>query len=117
MTWLSQTFSVSAASDDKHLQGLFEDTTILDWSDVELVDVKLHETNPLILVQFTCQHINCTRDKHGNVIEGSPSNVERKFYFWAVQQDNRGFVGVDGNAYPPRWQLREQAVSAAQNLL
>ena len=99
------------------MQGLFEDTTILDWSDVELVDVKLHETNPMILVQFTCQHINCTRDKQGNVVEGSPSNVERKFYFWAVQQDARGFVGVDGNAYPPRWQLREQAVSAAQNLL
>ena len=41
----------------------------------------------------------------------------RSFYFWAVQQAEAGFVGVDGNAYPPRWQLREQTVSAAHQLL
>ena len=40
-----------------------------------------------------------------------------RFYFWAVQQAEAGFVGVDGRAYPPRWQLREQTVSASHHLL
>ena len=40
-----------------------------------------------------------------------------RYYFWAVQQAEAGFVGVDGNAYPPRWQLREQTVSASHRLL
>ena len=39
------------------------------------------DTRPTVLVQFTCQHINCRRDKHGNVVEGSPTSVERRCVF------------------------------------
>ena len=109
--------SAGSASSTGAAQGLIEDSTILDWSDVELVDVKFLDTNPVVLVQFTCQHINCKRDKFGNVVEGSPTNVERRFHYWAVQQTEAGFVGVDGNAYPPRWQLREHYCSAGHRLL
>ena len=58
-------------------QGLFSDSTILDVSDVELVDLKFLESEPIIVVQFTCQQINCQRDKFGNVVEGGPQDVQR----------------------------------------
>ena len=54
-------------------QGLFVDTTLLDVSEVDLADLKFLEGDPVIVVQFHCQQINCTRDKFGNVVEGAPS--------------------------------------------
>ena len=54
-------------------QGLFADATLLDVSEVELADVKFLETDPVVVVQFHCQQINCTRDKFGNVVEGAPT--------------------------------------------
>ena len=45
------------------LQGIFPDPTILDVSDVELVDLKFLEDDPVVVVQFTCQQLNCSRDQ------------------------------------------------------
>ena len=84
---------------------------------MELVDLKFLESQPVVLVQFTVQQLNCVRDVHGNVVEGDANSVQRVYYFWALQQDAAGFVGVDGQAYPPRWQLREQVMRAMHNLL
>ena len=41
------------------LQGLHSDPTILDTSDVELVDLKVLDEQPIVVVQFNCQQINC----------------------------------------------------------
>lgn len=97
--------------------GLIPDPTLLDTSDVELVDLKMLDDSPVVVVQFTCQQINCTRDTHGNVIEGGPEDVQRVYYYWALQQDEAGFVGVDGNIHPPRWYLREMLIRGMHNLL
>lgn len=99
------------------LQGLSADPTILDTSEVELVDVKFLEEDPVIVVQFTCQQINCSRDKFGNIVEGRPDDVQRVYYFWALSMDHAGFVGSDGKRYPPRWQLKEMMVRGMHNLL
>ncbi|KAL0050425.1 hypothetical protein WJX82_011012 [Trebouxia sp. C0006] len=83
-------------------QGLHSDPTILDTSEVELVDIKFLEEDPVVVVQFTCQQINCSRDKFGNVVEGRPDDVQRVYYYWALAMDHGGFVGSDGKQYPPR---------------
>ncbi len=54
-------------------QGQFTDSTLLDVSEVELADVKFLEADPVIVVQFNCQQINCVRDKFGNVVDGGLS--------------------------------------------
>lgn len=98
-------------------QGLHSDPTILDTSEVELVDIKFLEEDPVVVVQFTCQQINCSRDKFGNVVEGRPDDVQRVYYYWALAMDHGGFVGSDGKQYPPRWQLKEMMVRGMHNLL
>ncbi|KAK9816836.1 hypothetical protein WJX72_005698 [[Myrmecia] bisecta] len=98
-------------------QGVIPDATLLDVSDVELVDLKFVEDDPVVVVQFSCQQINCGRDSYGNVVEGGPSEVQRWYYYWALQQDPAGFIGTDGKAYPPRWQLREMMVRGMHHLL
>lgn len=97
--------------------GLVPDPTLLDNSDVELVDVKMLDDSPIIVVQFTCQQINCTRDSLGNVVEGAPDEVHRVYYYWALQQEPTGYVGEDGATHPPRWQLREMLIRGMHHLL
>lgn len=72
------------------MQGLSTDPSILDVSEVELVDLKFVENNPVVVVQFNCQQINCSRDKFGNVVEGGPQQVQRVYYYWALQQEDAG---------------------------
>eukprot|EP00890_Picochlorum_soloecismus_P002752 jgi/Picsp_1/3478/NSC_06316-R1_mitochondrial protein translocase family len=97
--------------------GLVPDPTLLDSSDVELVDLKMLEDSPIIVAQFTCQQINCTRDTHGNVVEGAPEEVHRVYYYWALQQEESGYIGEDGKHHPPRWQLREMLIRGMHHLL
>jgi hypothetical protein len=58
-------------------QGLIEDPTILFVGEVELVELKAIEDEPLVVVQFNCQQIKCTRDKFGNVVDGSPNSIQK----------------------------------------
>ena len=97
--------------------GLVPDPTLLDTSDVELVDLKMLEGSPVVVAQFTCQQINCTRDGYGNVVEGAPDEVHRVYYYWALQQEAAGYVGTDGRSHPPRWQLREMLIRGMHHLL
>ncbi len=57
------------------------------------------------------------RSRFGNVVEGAADEVQRVYYYWALQQDAAGFVGSDGRVYAPRWQLREMMMRGAHNLL
>ena len=53
------------------------------------------DDNPFVIIQFHCQQLKCTRDKFGNVIEGSPNTIQRVYYFWGLQQvRGRGGEGV-----------------------
>lgn len=58
-------------------QGLYEDPTILFTGEPELVELKLVEGEPLLVVQFACQQLKCTRDKFGNVVEGDTNTIQK----------------------------------------
>lgn len=98
-------------------QGLISNPTVLDVGDVELVDLKLLDEEPIIVVQFSCQQIDCLKDKFGVVLEGSEDTVQRVYYWWALQQDTAGRVGPEGKVLPPRWQLKEMMVRGMHKLL
>jgi import inner membrane translocase subunit TIM44 len=87
--------------------GLREDPTILFVGDPELVEVRTVEGDPMVVVQFACQQIKATRDKFGNVVDGSPNSIQRVFYFWGLVQEKQGVVLPDGRPLPPRWVLRD----------
>lgn len=97
--------------------GLHPDPTLLDTSEVELVDVKWADDAPIVVVQFTCQQINCTRDSHGNVVEGAADEVHRVYYYWALAQEEVGYMGSDRAWHPPRWRLKEMLVRGMHHLL
>lgn len=89
------------------MQGLTEDPTILFVGDVELSEMRMVEDDPLLVVMFSCQQIKCTRDKFGNVMEGSPNDIQKVFYFWGLQQEKAGVVTESGKFLPPRWIIKD----------
>jgi mitochondrial import inner membrane translocase subunit TIM44 len=98
-------------------EGHITDPTILEFSDVDMVDMKMLDDDPVIILHFSCQQINCVRDKFGNVVSGSPDDVNRVYYYWAVQQDGHGMVTKDGEYIPPRWKLTEMLLRGMHQLL
>lgn len=98
-------------------QGQYTDATILEFSDVDQVDLKMLDGDPVAILHFNCQQINCVRDPYGNVISGSPTEVNRVYYYWAVQQDGHGLVTAAGEYIPPRWMLTEMMLRGMHHLL
>lgn len=89
------------------LQGLYEDPTILFIGEPELVEIKMIEEEPLVVVQFACQQLKCTRDKFGNIMDGSPNSIQKVFYFWGLQQEKDSVVLPDGRVKPPRFAIKD----------
>jgi import inner membrane translocase subunit TIM44 len=69
--------------------------------------VRLVDNDPFVICQFHCQQLKCVRDKFGNVVEGSPDNIHRVYYFWGLQQEKHGVVTADGVLLPPRWVIKD----------
>jgi mitochondrial import inner membrane translocase subunit TIM44 len=98
-------------------EGQISDSTILEHSDVDMIDLKMIDNDPVIILHFSCQQINCVRDQYGNVTSGAPDDVNRVYYYWAVQQDGHGMVTKDGEYIPPRWKLTEMLLRGMHQLL
>ena len=91
----------------KH-EGQFVDPRILDLSEVELMEVRMMENEPLVVLTFSCQQINCVRDKSGAIVEGGEDDIQSVHYLWAMQLIDKKFTTADGREYTkPTWALRE----------
>lgn len=76
------------------------DPTILNISDVELMTAKFLQEEPILIVSFTAQQINCVRDRTGQVIEGKPDDIR-----CVIQPPN-----------PPAIQKEEKKLCAEENV-
>ena len=97
-------------------QGQQMDRNILDIGEVELVEAKMFEGSPMIIVRFTLQQINCVRDKYGNVVEGAADDIQSVYYVWALHQEQHGSFVQGGKYLPPRWTLREMMVAGMHQI-
>ena len=66
------------------------------------------ENEPLVVLTFSCQQINCVRDKSGAVVEGAEDDIQSVHYLWAMQLVDKEYTTKDGRKYTkPTWALRE----------
>ena len=94
-----------------HAEQQFVDPRILHLSELELVEVRIMEGEPLVVCQFSCQQINCVRDKDGVVMDGAEDDIQAVHYLWAMQLSPKDFVAPDGREYTAQtWQLREMVL-------
>lgn len=79
--------------------------------DVELLNSRLIDDEPILVLGFCVQQINCVRDKEGNVVEGAPDDIQTVHYAWAMAQN------TTEQTDRPRWQIREMLVRGVQAIL
>ena len=66
---------------------------------------------PMIVLQFSCQQINCVRNKDGEIVEGAEDDIQSVHYLWAMQLEDVEYTHSDGRKYTaPTWQLREMVL-------
>ena len=53
-------------------QGMVVENKVLHIADLELVQLKMLSSDPLIIVRFQTQQLFCMRDAKGGVVEGGP---------------------------------------------
>jgi import inner membrane translocase subunit TIM44 len=89
----------------------FVDPRILHLSELELVEVRLMDGEPLVVLQFSCQQINCVRNNDGEIVDGAEDDIQAVHYLWAMQLSPKQFVSADGREYSAQtWQLREMVL-------
>lgn len=67
---------------------VYDDAQITDCEKVEIIAVQVEEQrSPILVVQFMTQQVNCVRNREGDVVEGSPSDVRAYFYVMAFQRE------------------------------
>ena len=78
---------------------------------MELMEVRTMENSPMIVLQFSCQQINCVRNKEWDIVDGAEDDIQAVHYLWAMQLSPKDFVATDGSEYSAQtWQLREMVL-------
>ncbi|XP_061970523.1 mitochondrial import inner membrane translocase subunit TIM44-2-like isoform X2 [Populus nigra] len=95
--------------------GIFFDNKILHISDVEVREIKMMGTSPLIIVAFQTQQVHCIRDRNGAITEGGQDTIHTVYYAWAMRQVDPEELG--GGAIYPIWKLMEMQQLGVQSLI
>jgi len=76
-----------ASIKERATEGVEMDPSILNIDDVELTAARFLEDEPVLIISFAAQQINCLRDKNGNIVEGKEDDIRAVYYLWAMVQD------------------------------
>ncbi|XP_010911925.1 mitochondrial import inner membrane translocase subunit TIM44-2 isoform X1 [Elaeis guineensis] len=96
-------------------QGMFFDNKILHISEVDVREIKMMGSTPIIIVAFQTQQIYCVRDRQGSITAGGKDTIHTIYYAWAMQQMDVEELGE--GAYYPVWKLREMQQLGVQALI
>ena len=61
-------------------EGLVLDPNVLEIMNAEIIQAKMHDHQPVLVVGTLVQHINCVRNREGSIVEGKEDEVRASFY-------------------------------------
>mmetsp|Transcript_11157 Transcript_11157/g.22215 ORF Transcript_11157/g.22215 Transcript_11157/m.22215 type:complete len:368 (-) Transcript_11157:112-1215(-) len=98
-TCLEPAYDVFLASiKEREATGYQLDTNILSIDDVQFSGGTFLDDNPVLLLQFSAQQINCVRDRLGKIVEGKEDDIQAVYYYWALCREfNNEDEDVDEN--------------------
>lgn len=67
--------------------GYKSESRVLDLSFPEVLQAKIFDQGPVLVISFTAQHIECVRDSAGKVVEGDAEKILRVTHVWALCRD------------------------------
>lgn len=86
---------------ERENQGESLETKILEIKTADIVSAKMDGPDAVVTVKFVTDQINVSRDKDGQIIDGSPENVEAITDIWTFRRDT--------GKSDPNWALSETA--------
>ena len=94
------------------------DARLLHVSELELVEIRVLDNAPTVVLQFACQQVNCVRDaKTKEIVEGANDDIQSVHYLWAMQLSDVEFETEDGRKFSkPTWQLREMVLRGMMSI-
>lgn len=94
--WMGEACYNKLAADirARKADGLVLDDNILDLDENDCVIRFLESGGPIVVNVYTVQQIHCVRNKKGEVVDGSESDVRAKFYSMAFQQSYNEDEGI-----------------------
>lgn len=86
--WLGEAVFAKLSADirARKSDGIVFDTNILDIDENQIVLKFLENGGPVVVIVYMVQQINCIRNRKGEIIEGSETEIRAKFYSMAFQQ-------------------------------
>lgn len=93
---------------ERQASGIIMDPRILELDRIEFADARLlNENDPVLLVSFVTQQINCIRDRSGKIIEGAEDDIRSIFYIFALARNESEGVTLHCE---DAWQVVELAI-------
>lgn len=71
----------------REVQGHYWDTRMLELTNIDFIKAELNDEVPEVHMSFQCQHVLCTKNSKGEVVEGDESSIKQVFYHWILIRD------------------------------
>lgn len=89
-------------------EGLALDPHVLEISNAEIVQAKIHDHQPVLVLGTLIQHINCVRNREGKVVEGKEDEVRASFYLLLFVRE------YDEKEGALQWKIQERYLGFSQ---
>lgn len=89
-------------------EGLALDPHVLEISNAEIVQAKIHDHQPVLVLGTLIQHINCVRNREGKIVEGKEDEVRASFYLLLFVRE------YDEKEGALQWKIQERYLGFSQ---
>ena len=79
----------SSAINDREQRGETLETMLVTIDNVEPIEIQMNGSNAEITIKFTAQMVNVVRGPEGDIVSGSPDNVDEVIDIWTFARDVR----------------------------
>lgn len=83
----------------REAKGEFVETTLIALEQSDIVAADLNNDVASVSIKFASEQVNITRDRDGNIVDGSPNDVHKMRERWTFERDV--------NSKDPNWLLAE----------
>jgi len=87
----------TAAIDQRKAEGLTQETELVGFNAVEIIDARIVQRTAEVTVKFEAEMISVTRNAEGEIVDGNDSDVTRVTDIWTFARDTR--------SRNPNWEL------------
>lgn len=79
----------AGAIKEREEKGETLETKVIRIKDIEITDAAMNGRTASVTIRYETEEVNVTRDKDGNVVDGSPDHITEAVDIWTYERDTR----------------------------